>query len=300
MSVTTEFELQSSLTDEENEHKASDSSVKEKTHDKKPLAVDVSDYDVFNLDKFNTEHLYCLVFGISGSGKSHVVREMLHKLCKQKYYRQFRLISPTEKLSHSFKCFGKTMVEEAFSDSYLRDLIVERKAKIMAGSKSVTPLLIVIDDCAADPSMRNSPALNELFISGRHINVGVIILLQNINARDSVPLPIRNNATLLLASRPRKHKDREYLVREWFSLSSEKEGQALLESLTMQEYNFAVVDLQKFATARTYKDFVFQYRAQKKQPVFKLTNQGSVPIFSDDKQTRWRKADQALMMMDFM
>lgn len=296
MSVTTEYKL---LPDESDVSEDTGAS-KIKNRESKSSGIDTSEYGVFDLDNFDTHHMYCLVFGISGSGKSHVVRELLHKLNKKNYYRQFSLISPTENLSHSFKCFSKAMVQESFSDAYLREIIIERKKQIMQGSKSITPLMIVIDDCAADPSMRNSPALNELFISGRHINVGVIILLQNINARDSVPLPIRNNATLLLASRPRKHKDREYLVREWFSLSSEKEGQSLLESLTMQEYNFAVVDLQKFATASTYKDFVFQYRAKPHQPAFRLRNQGSMPLFSDEKSKKWRKADEAVMLMDFL
>lgn len=237
----------------------------------------VKEFDL--LKDFDITHFMAVIFGCSGSGKSFLMKHFLHQMKKANYWKKYYLISPTELLSHSFDCFDEDCIEEAFDEEWLKDLIQEKTDFILNQEtqaysakkrKKLEPVLIIIDDCAADPRIRNSPALNKLFISGRHLNMGVALLMQNINARDSVPLPVRNNATLIITGKPRKKKDREFLTREWFSSGNEKEGEQLLLDITNERYQFAVVNLQKYATSTTLYDFVYKVKAPDKQKNFKL------------------------------
>lgn len=352
----------------------------------------MNEFKSFELEKdFNVEHLFALIFGCSGSGKSFLTRDFLYRLKKQGYWKEFYLISPTERLSHSFKAFTDTHVMDEFDEGWIWDNIIEprqerlrkrdlgiesndedeskmedkdggyldlkhrgcthndgvnevhtarlkkhseiptsysmdmlmdyggngastyseakksreqraiqlemeqKKAeeeaeKARERKRPIKPVLIIIDDCAADPKLRKSQALNKLFISGRHLKIGVMILLQNINARDSVSPALRNNATLIVTARPRKQRDREYLVREWFSMGSEKEGEATLLELTEGDYNFVVVNLQKFARAKTLTDFIYRYKATE-PPAFTLGRKRK-RVVNKDQDHRYQGQDQ--------
>jgi len=223
----------------------------------------------FKAEEFKSTHLMGLIFGCSGSGKTFLTRDLLHHINSEKYWRYVVLMSPTESISATMGVTHADNVFDTLDLDYIAHQIEIRSVMAKNGHK-LHPMLIVIDDCAADPRLRqfNSP-IDTLFISGRHLNMGCIILLQNINAKNSVTPPIRNNATFLAVTRPRKLLDRQYIVREWFSMGSEKEGDNALLELTKDKYSFAIVDLQKFATASSLNDFIFKYKAKTRKP-FKM------------------------------
>jgi hypothetical protein len=261
-----------------------DEDSQQPTLKKQKTTRNVKEFDLLN--DFDITHFMAVIFGCSGSGKSFLMKHFLHQMKQIKYWKKYYLISPTELLSHSFNCFDEDCIEEAFDEQWLKDLIQEKTDFILNQEtqtysakkrKKLEPVLIIIDDCAADPRIRNSPALNKLFISGRHLNMGVALLMQNINARDSVPLPVRNNATLIVTGKPRKKKDREFLTREWFSSGNEKEGEQLLLDITNERYQFAVVNLQKYATSTSLYDFVYKIKAPAKQKNFKLEKKKAEP-----------------------
>ena len=219
-------------------------------------------YKQFDLKSINRKHMYVLVFGCSGSGKSYLTKDWLAQLAADGYWKEWWLISPTENLSHSFGCFERDKIKDAFDEAWVMNLIHERTQKIRA-KETIQPCMIVIDDCAADNKIRHSPALNKLFISGRHLKIGCFLLLQNVNPGDSVPPALRANATLLATARPRKAKDKSYIVKEWFSMNNDREGEQVLMDLTAGEHNFAVCDLQTFSKANELSDFISQYRDNK-------------------------------------
>jgi hypothetical protein len=250
-------------------------------------------FGTFNLRSLDKKHVYGLVFGCSGSGKSYLTKDLLKQLHSGGYWEEFYLCSPTENLSHSFAMFDKTKIQEAFSEEWLQNFITER-VQAVRDKKKLKPAMLVYDDCAADAKIRHSPALNKLFISGRHLKVGCFLLLQNVNAGDSVPPALRNNATLIVCARPRKQKDRQYIVREWFSMGSEKEGEEVLLQLTAGDHNFAVCNLQKFATATRLEDFITQYHASEVEKSFRLSSKGG------GGEVVRKKADERLHKMSFI
>lgn len=256
----------------------------------------------FELRKhFDVTHFMGVIFGCSGSGKSFLMKHLLCELKKINYWKEFYLISPTEKLSHSFNCFDKDNVKDEFDEGWLQGIIDEKVSKIKDQQKlgvknpRTKPTFIVIDDCAADKRIRNSPALNKLFISGRHFNMGVVLLMQNINARDSVPLPVRNNATLIVTGRPRKQKDREFLVREWFSMGSERDGEALLMDITSEQFQFAVLNLQQFASSTDLNQFVYKAKAPPTSRNFSLCKKTQTQPYDQSQGTLMdKKVDKYL------
>ena len=252
-----------------------------------------SGFGSFNLRSLDKKHIYGLVFGCSGSGKSYLTKDLLKQLHSGGYWEEFYLCSPTENLSHSFAMFDRTKIQESFSEEWLQNFITERVQSVR-DKKKLKPAMLVYDDCAADNRIRHSPALNKLFISGRHLKVGCFLLLQNVNAGDSVPPALRNNATLVICARPRKMKDRQYIVREWFSMGSEKEGEEVLLQLTAGDHNFAVCNLQKFATATRLQDFISQYHASEVEKSYKLSAK-----VSGEAMER-KKADEKLHKMTFI
>lgn len=254
-------------------------------------------FNQFNLKSIDKKHIYALIFGCSGSGKSYLTKDLLAQLAEDGYWKEYWLVSPTEHLSHSFGCFERDHVKDAFDEAWLMNLINERVQKIRA-KESIKPCLIVIDDCAADARIRHSPALNKLFISGRHLKIGCFLLLQNVNPGDSVPPALRANATLLATARPRKQKDRAYIVKEWFSMNSEREGEQVLLDLTSGDHNFAVADLQKFAKAERLEDFISQYHANKVPASFKLVSSGPAGGMRESKTTK--KADVKVSNLTFI
>jgi len=234
------------------------------------LSDDVTTFRTFEPENMDYTHLMALIFGCSGSGKSFLIRDLLTHINRKKYWKHVILMSPTENLTHTL---GVTHEENTFNFldlEYIDNQIETRKKAKMKGAV-LPPMLFILDDCAADPLLRSkkkSP-LDRLFISGRHFNMGCIILLQNMNALDSVGPALRNNATLLAITRPRKCKDRQFIVREWFSMGTEKEGEEALLKLTEKPYTFAIADLHQFAGARKLNDFIYQYKA-KPQKEFKM------------------------------
>lgn len=241
------------------------------------------EFKPFSVREMDTNHMYALIFGCSGSGKSFLVKRLLYDMYKDKnsYWDEFFLISPTEDLSHSFGMFNKANVKDKFDEDWINEKILEPRIRMMKGKKRMSNgkkkgqqqlpnALIIIDDCASDPGIRHSEILNKLFISGRHMGIGCMLLLQNINPNDSIPPALRNNATLVATAKPRKLKDRQFIVREWFSMGNEREGEQALQSITSESYRFAVCNLQKFANANSLHDFIYTFKADKVPKSFKL------------------------------
>ena len=136
------------------------------------------EFKPFSVREMDTNHMYALIFGCSGSGKSFLVKRLLYDMYKDKnsYWDEFFLISPTEDLSHSFGMFNKANVKDKFDEDWINEKILEPRIRMMKGKKRMSNgkkkgqqqlpnALIIIDDCASDPGIRHSEILNKLFIS---------------------------------------------------------------------------------------------------------------------------------------
>jgi len=260
-----------------------------------PPTADTTPFKKWDPSTFNWEHFMALIYGCSGSGKSFLMKEMISIICKTKIYKEFLLISPTERVSFSFNCFSKKQIWDEFNEEKLFELVESKREKKMNNMKD-KPLLIIVDDCAADPRIRSSPALNKIFISGRHFNIGCAVLLQNINPKDGVPPALRNNATMVAITKPRKSKDRQFLVSEWLSLVSDFEGSLAIQSITRGDYQFAIADLHMYANAVKLQDFIFTYKANKIKDTFKVPGGANLKrkrnkVMDDDSDEEEKKVD---------
>ena len=249
----------------------------------------------FDVNSVNKKHVYWIIYGCSNSGKSFLTKDLLYNLTNgpDSYWKDYKLISTTENLSHSFNLFSKEQIQDRFSDAWLDNLIFERSHKLRNKEK-LEPTLLIFDDCQG--SLKNQPSHDRLFISVRHIALGAIVLLQNMCAM-SAPPAMRGNATLLGIARPRKAKDRKFIVDEYLSMNNAHEGEQALLNITEGKYNFAICDLSKFPHATKLQDFVYSYKASEVPKSFKLHKKGQTFLIRND---RTKISDEKISELEFL
>lgn len=156
--------------------------------------------------------------------------------------------------------------EESMTDNEIREL--RRQGKI--DEKRLPRRLIILDDVVNENSIRFSPNLNKLAVSGRHIFITCIILSQCVCGSGSVPPIIRRNSDyIMVVGNPRSTNERKLLAQEYLTISDEANatGTALrvLADVTQTKYRLFVIDVTN-STAKEFADFLFKYGPVPKPP----------------------------------
>lgn len=125
------------------------------------------------------------------------------------------------------------------------------------------PILIVMDDCVNDNSVRRSPYLNLLAIGGRHIHISVIILSQLVAGSGSVPPAVRTQADMIaVVAQPRSRVERELLAEQYLTSEnrpgSKVEGLQVLNKVTELQHRGLFISTVS-PSARSFLDFAYKY-----------------------------------------
>jgi hypothetical protein len=124
------------------------------------------------------------------------------------------------------------------------------------------PLLIILDDCVHENTIRHSPSLNKVFIAGRHMSVDCIVLSQNVCGSGSVPPPIREQAEVLIVmALPRSVKARKMLEEEYLTVSDsipQGAGRRIMADVTSEPHRGFVITKTN-NEARSIKDYCFYF-----------------------------------------
>lgn len=125
-----------------------------------------------------------LVVGPSGTGKSCIISSMLGFEPYQKAWKQNTFIfSPTMRDDPEYSHL-KVKPENVF-DSYNAEVIMslyesQRTAKqYLKKDRELEHICIVLDDLIADLPMNQRSLLSKLFMTGRHLNISIIIASQS-------------------------------------------------------------------------------------------------------------------------
>lgn len=123
--------------------------------------------------------------------------------------------------------------------------------------------LIILDDVVNESSIRFSPNLNKLAVSGRHIFITCIILSQCVCGSGSVPPIIRRNSDyIMVVGHPRSVHERKLLAVDYLTISNGKgaseQALRLLADITKVKYRIFVIDVTN-STATQYNQYLFQY-----------------------------------------
>lgn len=124
------------------------------------------------------------------------------------------------------------------------------------------PMLLIMDDCVHEQSIRHCPTLNKVFIAGRHMQVDVVVFSQNFCGSGSVPPPIREQAEVLVVmALPRSTKARKMIEEEYLTISDnipKGAGLRLMADVTSVPHRGFVIT-KNINTARYLKDYCFYY-----------------------------------------
>ena len=198
------------------------------------------------------------------SGKSHLTRQLIQLLVKEKRVDVVLVFSGTAHLTDDYDILPKSSIMP-YSEEMMERISQKQKADVLAW-KHPEPgeerppkpkrVLLVLDDCLATPEAVRSPALQAVYVLGRHVFLSCIVLSQVANIL-CTPL-MKTNTDILLWSR----LPRFALENLWESLTNidKKDFIHLSESLGGQNFSFMLLD-NTSQTARDPSEFLSVIRA---------------------------------------
>ena len=227
--------------------------------------------DTFDITKVDTKQFMMLVFGPSGAGKTFFVKDLVYQLYLQNYWKEFYLMSKTENTTHAFNIFPKKNVSNTLRLDWIEAVINKRLGQ---RQDTLTPLMIVIDDFQTDRDLGRSKAMKTLFTLGRNLNLGCIILLQNINPASSVGPEIRTNANFIVLLKLKGKKNNLFVQDEYLYSSNpltRDVGKQILEKYTTGFIDTStgnyiprllVISLKKWTHATFFREYMYTYVAR--------------------------------------
>lgn len=124
-------------------------------------------------------------------------------------------------------------------------------------------ILIIMDDVVNENSIRHSPHLNFLAVSGRHINASVFILSQMMSGSGNVPPAVRTQCdAIIVVCQPRSIGERKKIAEEYLTTENKKDsltgGLQTLNAITAVKHR-AMVVLTTDPHIRVQRGFLYWY-----------------------------------------
>lgn len=188
---------------------------------------------MFNADK----GFICCIIGKRGSGKSHLLLQMLlHKRLLKEKFDEIILINPSFKYDKKYEIIEFTEVYEDFTI----ELIEELNEKFQETPE--TKRLIILDDCISSSEFKSNLSyhpLNTLVSNGRHWGCSLIILSQKYNAISST---IRAQYDYIIMFKTANHKELMSVYDE-YGVGTKEEFLDVMKTIFKEPYSFAVIDV---------------------------------------------------------
>lgn len=163
-------------------------------------------------------------------------------------------------------------------------------------------LLVILDDVVSENTLRFSPHLNQLAVSGRHLFITVVLLSQCVCGSGSVPPIIRCNSDyIMVVKNPRSRNERKLLEEQYLTASNDqnagKEGLRILEEVTDVKFRALVINVS--ADGTRFTDYMTKYGPVPAPPdnVSKDFKLGTSKQWEDDEK---RRREPAFTSKDFM
>jgi hypothetical protein len=234
------------------------------------MADVVARLDEFDPDLLLPEHFFIIFYGIRRSGKTVMLRYLLSELQDRLENHKVYLFSSTAEISPEQYDFVPEKakfpnIQEIEFD--LGEIVGKQKAAIKEfhekGEAEPEPILIILDDCVSEQTIRNCPSLNTLAVSGRHIHISVVILSQLVSGSGSVPPIIRTQCdTIFVVANPRSEVERKLIAEQYLtaeaSYAGKQKGLAVLGAATSTQYRALVISTTD-SSARRHVDYLYLY-----------------------------------------
>lgn len=229
---------------------------------------------------------FVLVAGARRQGKTEQVLEMLRAFHAQKRFTTYMLVSQTLSgyedyipANHSVRDMSQlpTIIDKQIDVAEYNAQQTEEKDMVHSS------VCVILDDVIGDVSeiRKQSSILQALAVQGRHIHRDdklkknefcVIFITQRLAG--IVPPVIRNNCDLLISSRMSNRKDRQTVIEENLTLTSDRAGIQVSRDIfdkitTSKPYRFIAI-ANHIATRRGYGDYVMYADADPDSPACRL------------------------------
>lgn len=226
----------------------------------------MSDFNKYNwLEDSPSRPVSILVDGIRNSGKTYMMERIIPKLIKKNNVSKIILISGTGKIQDNFKFVkDKDRYEPGqLSDVILKLLTIQKRKK--ESGKNTPRIMLILDDVvgttSGGKSIRFNKELEFLYIGGRHYNIDIITLVQNLLA---VPPSIRSNTDVLVIFKTPSWNKIKFIIESFISgtVGNRKESRELImEKIFNEPFKALVVNLHRIQQSNSIFDYVFFFKA---------------------------------------
>lgn len=237
--------------------------------------VNLTEFSRFNPQDL-PDSFTMLVSAPRGSGKTHLLKHVLRDIRSR--FKHAYLFSETAFLQEgAYEYIPGQNIYNGF-DEFAIDEICNRQKDIRERNKSLkkkfriyNPVLIVLDDVVNDKNLQKSAALKNLFTLGRHMDISVCILLQNLSSRDGVSTIIRKNVDCFVMFNTHDVLTREMASESFASIIGKKEGMCVMSAITEEAPYQACVCLLRNkqhgkSSIKKYCDYIYKYLAPADDP----------------------------------
>ncbi len=225
----------------------------------------------FDYDKI-PNHPVILCVAKRGSGKSYLLKYLVKELDHRFHYNEVYLFSKTADLQEGqFSYVPKKNIFKEYDEQKIFDIMqenekIKKKYKKEGNHKNV---LIIFDDMINERSVTNSKMLNEIATRGRHSNISLILLSQDLSSRAGFSPTIRKNVDLYISFDIYDRSTRELCSDCYLSKFDPMVGKLLLNKITISEPYMACFVLSRNKDTafqpKRYSDYVFKYKAPDKK-----------------------------------
>lgn len=224
----------------------------------------------FDPDLLLPDDFFILMYGIRRSGKSVMLKYMLSELDNKLQDHEVYLFSGTAEVNpeqYDYVPPKARFPNIAELEVELSQIVGKQKQKIKefheGRGDEPSSILIIFDDCVSENSMRHSPSLNALAISGRHMKISVVILSQAVTGSASVPPVVRIQCDcIIVVAQPRSETERKLISEQYLtaeqSFAGKQKGLSVLAAATSVQYR-ALVILTTDSSARRYTEYLYTY-----------------------------------------
>lgn len=213
-----------------------------------------------------------IVFGKRRSGKSILIKDLFSQIWP--WYKEAYVFSETIDMqpdlfdyiptNNRFNSFDQEKMQEIWDNQkkYMVNSLKYQKDK-----SKLDHILMIFDDVIQDSHIRNSQIFNRLYTAGRHNNIAVVVLSQQVGGKEGINSVCRRNSDLIVTYFLESDYDRDILADQFLSGSnSKKVGKELISEITRPEYQCMCLDVT--STKRDYADFIYTYKAKTDVPSF--------------------------------
>jgi hypothetical protein len=207
-----------------------------------------------------------LVDGIRNSGKTFMMERVLPKLIEKNNVSKTILISGTGKIQNNFKFVKKNdRYEPSDMSDVISKILMIQKRKAKQSKKKPPRIMLILDDVVATTSngkrLRYNKELEFLYIGGRHYNIDIITLVQNLLA---VPPSIRSNSDILVVFKTPSIGKQKFIIENFISgtVGDKNESRRLLmEEVFNEPFKACVINLHDIQKSKSIYDYVFNFKA---------------------------------------